>query len=853
MDTIYTISGGGWYRDSLNAIVSFMATADWLAMVSMATLLSVVVAAVGYIKGHDILGLVKWAATFVLVSGVLISVTRPVQIIDMSNPTAVYQVDNVPVGLVLPASLITTVGHALVVGYETLFHQPDALAYNKTGMLFGADLMGRSSDFLSTNPEIAGMFSDYVQNCVIGDMLLNHKYSLDDLMNTRDPYTLIFARPSPLRGIFDRQGTFQTCAWAAARLQQAMGIDAQTGGKTWSYYVRQLFGGRPDASALFAQMMGNSYAYFYGGGQTASDIMKQNVTLNALRKGIKSYAARNGDTASLVNLASESSYAKLRMAQATSADIATKTLPTLQTVLMGLLLGLFPVVMLLALISALSLEVIKGYVFTLAYLQSWPLLFAILNNAMNFYLRAQTLTTPVTLSNLSVVQQHYSDISSTAGWLALSIPFLAFGIVRGLGSAVSQAGSYLGSALQSASTQSSSQAVDGTWAFNTMQTDNVQGSKWDTNSAFANGHMSSQLSSGGHVTQTAGGERVYNSSAAMSKLPLDINFGRSESSTAQRLARESQTQAQSALDGFNQTSSSAYNQARQFSQQSGTSSTVTTGADSAQGTSETKAVSQMLSAAQSYAQRHHIGEAQAWNELMDKSKQKQANAGFTASAGLNSSKTLWGKAGELITGFSGKGEAHVGGSLTARKGSTDSTVSSETAGKNNSSDHSSQEARDFRQGMDTLKSYRTSESASQADNSAASQLQQLGATLGVADSQYQQYTNSFNRSQEYSNMASAAQTTSAQTQSNYAQEFVGYVQSQRPQQAETLLTDTASPVVRAEREQLAGQFMEDTLRSRVEGHFSAARTELSDGMAEVSNPIATNSQQAWQQGNNEVN
>jgi conjugal transfer mating pair stabilization protein TraG len=90
MDTIYTISGGGWYRDSLNAIVSFMATADWLAMVSMATLLSVVVAAVGYIKGHDILGLVKWAATFVLVSGVLISVTRPVQIIDMALLTKLF-------------------------------------------------------------------------------------------------------------------------------------------------------------------------------------------------------------------------------------------------------------------------------------------------------------------------------------------------------------------------------------------------------------------------------------------------------------------------------------------------------------------------------------------------------------------------------------------------------------------------------------------------------------------------------------------------------------------------------------------------------------------------------------------
>ena len=37
------------------------------------------------------------------------------------------------------------------------------------------------------------------------------------------------------------------------------------------------------------------------------------------------------------------------------------------------------------------------------------------------------------------------------------------------------------------------------------------------------------------------GGSVYNSAPAMSKLPVDINFGKAMSSTAQRLARESET------------------------------------------------------------------------------------------------------------------------------------------------------------------------------------------------------------------------------------------------------------------------------------------------------------------------
>lgn len=852
MDTIYTISGGGWFRDSLNGVAAFMQSDDWSYLLAMATTLSVVATALAYIKGKDLMHMLKWAGAIVLVSGVLIGVKRPVQIIDLSQPTQVYQVDNVPVGITMPFSVITSIGHALVVGYETIFHQPDALSYSKTGMLFGADMMGKSTDFLSTNPEMTGLFSDYVQNCVVGDMMLNHKYTLNDLMTSQDPYAVIFSNPSPLRGVFDISGRFQTCQWAAAQLQDVMGRDTTDGGETWHYYVRQVFGGRPDATALYGQLMGDSYSFFYGASQNASEIMKQNVTMNALRKGIASYGARNGDSASLINLSSESSYSKLRVSQATAADIATRQLPIMQTVLTGILIGLFPIVIVLALISVLTLEVLKGYVFTIAYLQSWPLLFAILNNAMNYYLRDQTGNTPVTLSNLSLVQQQYSDIGSTAGWLALSIPFLAYGIVLGLGKAVSQAGSYLGSALQGSASQSSSQAVDGTWAFNNMQTDNVQGSKWDTNSSFASGQMTTQAGSGAMKTLTNDGNTVYNAQPAMSKLATDINFGKTASSTAQRLARESETQAESALQGYNHSVNSSYNMAKQYSQQAGNSATMTSGADSAQSSSESMAVNQMLSAAQSYAKRNNISESEAWSELQNKSSNLQGGFGGSGGVQLDSSKTLWGKPGELVTGVSGKGEIHAKLDKTWGKGDTDSTSNTNTGTNDNSRDQTSQEARDFRQGLDSLKSYRTNTAGSQADNASNSQLEQIGATLGEADSNYQQYTSSLNRSHEYSKMASASDTTSASVQGNYAQEFVGYVQQARPQDADRILTNTEDSGVREERESLANQFMEEKLRSRVEGDFASNQQNLGSGMSAVSSPVSANGSGAYQKGLSEI-
>ena len=853
MDTIYTISGGVWYRDSLNAVATFMQSSGWETIASIAGTLSVVATAIAYIKGRDLMLFMKWMGALVLVTSVLISVKRPVQIIDLSAPTEVYQVDNVPLGISGPFSLITSIGHNLVEAYELVFHQPDALSYSKTGMLFGADLMGKSTDFLSTNPQITALFSSYVQNCVVGDIMLNHKYTLYELMNTTDPYSLIFSRPSPLRGVFDTTGTFQTCEWAATQLQQVMGLDTQAGGETYSYYVRRLMGGRPDATPLFAELMGDSYSYFYGASQTASDIMKQNVTMSALRKGISSVASRSGDTASLVNLSTETSYSKLRMSQATAADIATRQLPIMQTVLMGILIGMFPIVIALALINVLTLNVLMGYVYSIVYLQSWPLLFAILNNAMNFYLQSDTAQMAVTLSNLSRLQQTYSDLGTTAGWLALSIPFLAAGIVFGMHKAVSQAGSYLGSAMQGASTQSASQAVDGTWAFNNMQTDNVNGFKWDTNSSFANGQMTSQTGSGAMKTITNDGNSVYNAAPAMSKLATDINFGRTESATAQRLARESQVEAESSLSGFNHTSNTAYNQARQFSSQAGNSSTVTSGADSSQGTSETQGVNQMLSAAQSYAERNHISESQAWSELMDKSRRGEISGGMSAGVNFNTDRQALGKIAGLATGVSGQADVKGGVSGSMSTGSSKNTNNTSSEATDNSHDHSAQEVQDFRQGMDTVQSYRTNQSGSHADNQSNSMLEQLGTTFSVADSQYQQYTTSLNRSHEYSQMASAADTTSASVQGNYAQEFVHYVQEKRPEQADQILTNTENESVRNEREQLANQFMEDKLRNRVEEQFENSRATLSSGMQEVQNGTSAKEGASYVQGQDEIN
>ena len=45
----------------------------------------------------------------------------------------------------------------------------------------------------------------------------------------------------------------------------------------------------------------------------------------------------------------------------------------------GIAIGIFPLLVLAAVFNKLTLSVLKGYVFALMWLQSWPMLYAILN------------------------------------------------------------------------------------------------------------------------------------------------------------------------------------------------------------------------------------------------------------------------------------------------------------------------------------------------------------------------------------------------------------------------------------------------------------------------------------------
>lgn len=194
---VYTIYGGDMWRQAFNAVVTILGTSSWGSLLRIAGIFSVLGVLYTFIKARNPMAFVHWIAIFFLITSILLVPKRSVQIIDITDQAAVNVVDNVPVGLAAIASLTTSIGYNMASMYDFVMARPDSITYTKSGMLFGSQIVAETSDFRTQNPELAQMLPDYVENCVIGDILLNHKYTVNELLNTTDPLALITNNPSP--------------------------------------------------------------------------------------------------------------------------------------------------------------------------------------------------------------------------------------------------------------------------------------------------------------------------------------------------------------------------------------------------------------------------------------------------------------------------------------------------------------------------------------------------------------------------------------------------------------------------------------------------------------------------------
>jgi conjugal transfer mating pair stabilization protein TraG len=177
--------------------------------------------------------------------------------------------------------------------------------------------------------------------------------------------------------------------------------------------------------------------------------------------------------------------------------------------------------------------------------------------------------------------------------------------------------------------------------------DNVNQNKMDTNLMQRQGQQTWQADNGSTQTQTAGGHTVIDGSGAMSNLPVNMKLSQLASSGFQESARQSQVQAQTALDGYNHSVTSGWSQLSQLSHQTGSSDSISQGSENSKATNASRGASMMMSAAENYAKANNVSTQEAYNKLMDISNQGSLSAGVktTLGGGINIGVAKWGAEG----------------------------------------------------------------------------------------------------------------------------------------------------------------------------------------------------------------
>ncbi len=101
MTDIYTIYGGGMWREVFNGLVTILGTNSFTTLLRIVSMFGVLGVLVSFMKSRNPLVFLQYLAVFMIITSVLLVPKRSVQIIDITDPAGVYEVDNVPAGIAM--------------------------------------------------------------------------------------------------------------------------------------------------------------------------------------------------------------------------------------------------------------------------------------------------------------------------------------------------------------------------------------------------------------------------------------------------------------------------------------------------------------------------------------------------------------------------------------------------------------------------------------------------------------------------------------------------------------------------------------------------------------------------------
>ena len=770
---VYALGFGDTYAQFFNAIAATMSNKNYGELIKLAVLLggcwTIVISSIKRNLGLNI----KWLATYVVVMSAILTPKVTLQIIDTTDPGHGRAVANVPLGLGVLASFTSRIGVGLAQLVDDTFHTPKELDYTQSGMLMGAKLVLASTQFQVIGGDFQNNLQGFMNQCVFYDLLL-HKYSLQTLVDSPQLWPLVTSQASPARA-FLYNGKVTTCLQGAGSLSKdwKTALDHSS-----NRYAQMLFPNNQNAKAQLLSLLPTTYQYLAHLSNNASQLMQQNMMIQAIRDGLTGWSAQIGSIGGLESATFAKAQQQKREAYSMLYRMAIYWLPLMKVVLELLLYGMFIIVVFMAFFP-IGISVVKNYVYAMVWIQLWAPLFAFVNFIFN--LTAESLVSAatllpsgahaITLSTFSGVDQMLLDLGKTAGFMAMAVPFLSSGIFFGLMRAFTSISQLLGGSAQSMSFVAAGEAVTGNLSLGNTQFDNhsannMNANHFDTNARLSSGMMSYQLSGGSIASITPGAGMILNTQGGISHIPVRVNMAESMSTSLSVMADQSFSTGLRDAHSASESYSAGLRQIYELgSSHSHSDSSGTTSSISSSGSFSTAAreVHQLVDR---FAHENHISDAEASQSL------GILYAGANQHASFNLKDQLGGKVWNWMSG------TNVGASESAgyKHDWTQSTSHNQSELFNKAASFAKEH--NFNQAVDHAlravheNNYRTgSEAANREAHSMSSHFEQ-------GNRYSQDAVNSFDQSQSYRNQASLVTSQSMSIDTQASQEFVDWMMTQ---------------------------------------------------------------------------
>lgn len=475
MFEIYTTGGGDYLVTTLNALAAFFNTDNARALVAIGLMVGMVILVFQVMFQGDLRAAIKTYVMIGLVGALSVADRSDVIIFDSTKgPLWFAQVDNVPTSVAYIGSATSSVSHALTRQIEALFSPPDNVAYQRHGMLFGATLMTKSARWRAVTSVVHENLTNFMDQCVIDAVDLRY---VDPDVVTRSgnlEATIGANMPASLAYYDTQTRSTRTCAegWPGIVTSINAEVDVVLAAQAASAFQG------PNATAAITDLRNtiSDFASFAGyAATTAEDHIKQAMLIAAFDDAANRGISATGNAAALQHLQSARAEAQTRSSYQAIGANALSWVPYLKIVFENLYYGAFPMALAL-MMTPLCLNVIRGYFGGFVWLASWEPLSAILHSLMmNASVeRFQTITSASTSGayTTSVMSwaNHFGvhsigqDVAAMAGYLMMSVPFVAAAIFWGTQRMVGLATSML-AVSQSAAAETGREIATGNLAY----------------------------------------------------------------------------------------------------------------------------------------------------------------------------------------------------------------------------------------------------------------------------------------------------------------------------------------------------------------------------------------------------